>query len=286
MKVILLGHSGFIGSALFEYFERFKNYEITGYSLPEINLLEWESVKKLEPEFNREVNLIFASGIKRQIGDDLDTFNKNMIMTQNVCRLIANKPINRLIYLSSAAVYGEEKENINITEDTNACPSSYYGIAKYASEMLLKKICMEKGIKNFTALRPAAIYGLGDGGFDYGPASFVQKAQLSEKIILWGDGSEKREFIYIQDVCEIFEKLLNVEFFGHLNLVSGVSYNFIDIINILRESFPSVEIESKKRTKLKVDHQFNASLLDSVLGGRYNFSSLRVGINRMLDANS
>lgn len=285
MKIIILGHTGFIGNALLEHFLGHDVHEVIGYSLPDINLIEWDSAKKIAPDLTEEATLIFASAIKRQVGDDIHAFKNNISMTLNICKLLAENPVKKVIYLSSAAVYGEDVENLNITEDTLVHPNSYYGIAKYTSERLLEKTCTEKGIKNFIAVRPPVIYGIGDFGFNYGPAGFLQKAKISQPIILWGDGTEKREFIYISDVCRIFEKLLILDFFGPINIVSGISYDFAEIINILLEWFPNIKIESRPRTKLKVNHKFDPSLLTTKLDLQYNFISLRDGISKMVNLN-
>jgi UDP-glucose 4-epimerase len=282
MKIVVLGHTGFIGSALLSHFSSLQECEVIGYSLPEINLLDWESVSSLAAVLDEEVVLVFTSGLKRQAGENLDVFSKNMIMAQNICKLLSISPVKKIIYFSSAAVYGEDIQNLSISEKTTVCPTSYYGIAKYTTEKLLEKICLEMGIKNYIAIRPPAIYGPGDKGHDYGPVGFLQKAKGNEKIILWGDGRERREFIYIEDICQILEKLLKIEYFGHLNLASGVSYQFLDVVNILLEKFPGLKIESRPRTKSKVDNMFDISQLLAVMKGEYRFISLRDGMERMM----
>jgi UDP-glucose 4-epimerase len=53
-----------------------------------------------------------------------------MTIVENVCRILSEHPVDQIIYMSSAAVYGEEIENIRISEDTLVNPTSYYGINK------------------------------------------------------------------------------------------------------------------------------------------------------------
>ena len=80
-----------------------------------------------------------CSFIKKQYGDNIDLFKKNMAMIMNLCRVIEERPIKRFIYFSSVEVYGDDIENTDITELTPVNPSTYYGVAKYAGEKLFKK---------------------------------------------------------------------------------------------------------------------------------------------------
>jgi UDP-glucose 4-epimerase len=283
MRVIILGHSGFIGSKISTFLKSTSDYEIIGCSLPDFDLTDWTSTKKISSYLSGDVALIYASAMKRQAGDRLEAFISNISMTTNVCRLLTEFQVGRLIYFSSAAVYGEDVNNIDITEATLLRPSSYYGIAKLASECLLQKTCIDNRIENFIALRPPLIYGLGDAGLDYGPSGFYDKAKKGESIVLWGDGKENREFIYIDDISRILEKMLYANFFGPLNIASGVAYKFSNIVDILREKFPEVSYASRERTKLKVDNTFNPELLRIQLGNNFQFTPLDEGIKKMID---
>ena len=71
---------------------------------------------------------------------------------------------------------------------------------KFTAENLLTKVCIENNIK-LIKVRPPLIYGKDDLSRGYGPTGFTYKAMDNEEIVLWGDGSEYREFVYIDDVC-------------------------------------------------------------------------------------
>ena len=138
-----------------------------------------------------------------------------------------------IIYLSSARVYGEDVAYLEkISEYTPVQPKTYYGISKYAAERVLEKICTDNGI-NLVILRPPLVYGKDDLSQGYGPTGFTYKVVNSEEIILWGDGSEFREFIYVDDIGNIVSRLVNSNYNGILNLVSGTSYTFKEIGSLL-----------------------------------------------------
>ncbi len=136
--ILILGHTGFIGKNLIEYLERkLPEVEIVGKSSYDIDLTSDKCTTRLENCFLSNTILVILSGIKRQFGDSIDNFEKNLKMTENVCRALSNKKIGRVIYFSSVAVYGEDIHNVVITEKTHIIPRTYYALAKYASEQLL-----------------------------------------------------------------------------------------------------------------------------------------------------
>ena len=282
-KVIILGHSGFIGSSLERFLINAGNREIIGRSLPDINLTDFNSASQLISHFTDETCLILAAAVKRQFGDTLGAFHQNTTIVENVCKLLESNPIKRVIYFSSAAVYGEETENKNISEKTQVNPTSFYGINKFTSERLLAKTCIGNKITSLVCIRPPLIYGPGDKARTYGPSGFSASAKEGIPIILWGDGTELREFIFIDDVCRIVEHLIDASVEGELNIVSGVRYCFADIISILKEMVPGLEVNFRERSKQKADNAFDPQKIKSVLPPEFQFTSLREGISRLLN---
>lgn len=206
-----------------------------------------------------------CSAIKRQAGDTLENYEKNVAMAANVSRLLAEAPAGRFIFFSSAAVYGEDVENTAITERTPVEPTSYYGMAKFASERLLSKAAGDR--TPVVLLRPATIYGPGEPGRPYGPMGFLRAALAREAVTLWGDGDEKREFVYVDDACEAAAGLLAHPFAGALNLVTGRSLSFLDILAAVGRLAPAPATTSRPRSKRKADHNFDNARLLEVLPG-------------------
>ena len=146
-RVVLLGNKGFIGAHLEARLKRL-GLEYRGYDLPEIDL-----TKSCDIPLDAETTVVMTAGVKRQWGDTIDAFQQNIAMAANVARAINKQQVGRMILFSSAAVYGEQHENLHINEDTPIRPTSLYGAAKFASECVLR---------GCVALRPALIYGPGD----------------------------------------------------------------------------------------------------------------------------
>src|SRR5215831_17764 len=133
-KIIILGHTGFIGRHLLAYLRLMVQVPVLGFSRAQIDLTDVEAIKQLESYLDQDAVLILCSAIQKWVQDDLESFEKNIRMVSNVLRSLQNHPVHHLFYFSSAAVYGESVTNLNIDEETPVAPSNYYGAAKLASE--------------------------------------------------------------------------------------------------------------------------------------------------------
>jgi UDP-glucose 4-epimerase len=256
--------------------------ELFGVSSEQMNLLDSRSLNKNIKLFTQDTTVIMLSAIKPNRGDNLDIFLKNIIMTKNFASFLEKHPIKRLIYMSSAAVYGEDINNTHISEKTPIQPRSYYGIAKYTSENLLQKMHEAGYCEGITVLRPPAIYGPGEGFLSYNPAGFLHIAQTKTEISLWGDGSEKREFIYVDDVVRLISYFVFKNFDGVVNIASGTSYSFREIVGIISSLLhKKIIIRSQKRSKEKVDNIFVNKLLRRLVPA-FQFTTLAQGVEKII----
>ena len=288
-RVVILGHTGFIGTHLEQIFrQRSPDLELVGRSAPSLDLTKEEDVRSLAPLFDLDTAVLMLAAVKRQFGDSLETFSHNLNMVLHLCRLLHDRPVGRFVFFSSAAVYGEDIHNTQITEETPVHPTSYYGLAKYTAECLLRKAIEHPQAhhRSLIIVRPALLYGPGDRGGTYGPSGFVRAALNGEPITLWGDGTERREFVFINDVVNLIYQLTFHEYCGVANLVSGKSYTFKEAIHIVsRLMGVELPVTSRPRTKAKVDHGFcNTALLH--LLPNVSFADLEEGIRCTLQAES
>lgn len=286
-KTLILGNTGFIGKHLERYLgAQFSGTEVFGYSTKDIDLTNGKDTQKLTKDFDLNTVVVMCSMVKKECGDNLDNYTKNVTMAVNLCRILELAPVRKLVYLSSTAVYGEDIENTNITEKTGVQPTSYYGMAKYASENLFQKLFSAKNKGELLILRPPLIYGAGDRSQAYGPAGFIKKALTNEKIVLWGDGTESREFVYIDDLIDVVGRMVFGGYAGVVNVVSGVKYNFKEILGIIEAKLnTTLQVETRKRTKNKANHCFDNSLINELLPD-FTFTSLDQGIQNTLELES
>jgi UDP-glucose 4-epimerase len=286
-RVLILGHTGFIGGHLERFLRiQWPELEVVGWSFPAIDLTTETGMSSLSGLFDLKTAVIVCAGVKRQLGDNLDTFSQNMKIAINLCRRLQEQSVRCLVFFSSAAVYGEEIHNTAITEETPIQPTSYYGLAKYVSECLLRKAVAQPGPGSLLILRPTLVYGPGDVSGGYGPSGFVRAALAGQPITLWGDGSEQREFIFVEDLVRIVCRLALHDYDGVLNIATGHSYSFKDVLEIISRLVQGkMQVNSRPRTKNKVDHGFNNTSLTNLLPD-FVFTSLEEGICRTFIAES
>jgi UDP-glucose 4-epimerase len=286
-RVLVLGHTGFIGEHLVRYFRGHSpELELVGRSLPSLDLTKEEEATTLADLMDLKTVVVMCAAIKKQWGDSLDVFSQNVKMVTNVCRVLQSHPVRRFVYFSSAAVYGEDIHNTKINEETPINPTSFYGTAKYVSERLLQQVIGSHKNCSLLILRPPLVYGPGDRSRGYGPSGFVCSALNGEKIVLWGDGSEQREFVFVEDIAKIVHDLSFHHYTGAVNVASGESYTYENVLEILADLVPvGLQIASRPRTKEKVDHGFCNQLLVELLPD-VSFSSFGDGIGRTLNAES
>ena len=287
-RVLILGHSGFIGNHLIDTWRQYPNgVEVRGISISEVDLTQEKSQETIAEAYDDHTAVVLCAAVKRQFGDNASAFESNVRIVQNLIAAAGRKKISRLAFMSSAAVYGEETHDTAITEETSVNPSSYYGIAKFTGECLLRKALGEGKITSLICFRPPLVYGPGDRGKTYGPSGFCADAREKSPITLWGDGSELREFIYLDDLGRMIRHLTLGDFQGSVNLVSGISHSFTDVLSCLQEACPNLlPIQKRERSKKKVDNAFQPRLIRSLLMPEFKFTPLLEGIRKTFQASS
>ncbi|MGC7880117.1 NAD-dependent epimerase/dehydratase family protein, partial [Desulforudis sp. 1190] len=125
----------------------------------------------------------------------------NIIGTIRLLEMCLAAGVRKVIYASSAAVYGTPCY-LPIDENHPVYPLSPYGISKLAAEMYLSVFRKHWGL-DFTVLRYANVYGprqdaLGEGGV---VAVFADRIRRCEQLTVFGDGEQTRDFIHVHDVA-------------------------------------------------------------------------------------
>ncbi|MCF7795047.1 NAD-dependent epimerase/dehydratase family protein, partial [Patescibacteria group bacterium] len=169
----------------------------------------------------------------------------------------------KIIFSSTGgAVYGEA-EIIPTPEDYPAIPLSPYGIDKLCFEKYLQyyyKVFNQK----YTTLRFANVYGPKQykGGEAGVVAIFCSQIASGKDLTLNGDGSQTRDFVYVDDVVNALTKAMTVNYNGEINIGSNVESKVKDIIEYIEEYTKKTCI-IKKNPAVKGEQQ--RSFLDSSL---------------------
>ncbi|MGJ7045774.1 SDR family oxidoreductase [Thermoanaerobacterium thermosulfurigenes] len=139
--------------------------------------------------------------IQRSINDPVFDAKVNIIGTINLLECCRKYDVKKIVYASSAAVYGDP-EYLGVDEKHKVNPISYYGISKHTPEHYIKVYNELYGLK-YTILRYANVYGIrqdpkGEGGVI---SIFIDKMLSGKNPVIFGDGNQTRDFIYVKDVA-------------------------------------------------------------------------------------
>ena len=163
--------------------------------------------------------------------NDADIMQNSATINLNVAYWGSMYGVKKLFYSSSACMYPEHNQldpnNPNCAEDSAypADPDSEYGWEKLFSERLYLAYARNKGL-NVRVARFHNIFGpLGtwDGGREKAPAAVCRKvaqAKDGSEIEIWGDGTQTRSFLYIDECIEGIRRLMESDFTGPVNIGS------------------------------------------------------------------
>jgi GDP-D-mannose 3', 5'-epimerase len=163
--------------------------------------------------------------------NDANVMHNSAIINLNVVKECVEKKVKKVFYSSSACMYPEHNQldanHPNCTEESAypANPDSEYGWEKLFSERLYMAYNRNYNL-NVRVARFHNIYGpqgTWTGGKEKAPAAMLRKvAEASDggSIEVWGDGSQTRSFLYVEECVEAVLKLVNSSFVGPVNIGS------------------------------------------------------------------
>ena len=174
--------------------------------------------------------------------------------TIELMQYCAQKDIKFVYFSSGGTVYGNRTDMTPFKETDPMAPISYYGWSKQMMENSILYVHRTAGLR-YLIVRPSNPYGHGQNVHAKQGliAVALGKILAGEPITIWGDGSNVRDYIYIDDlsgiICQLLEKdVCNTT----LNIGSGVGESINDIIDVLKYTV-SEEVRVEYQTARKVD---------------------------------
>ena len=238
-RVVILGGKGFIGGAIQHNLENHK-VPVVGIGRPEFDLLNQGTADKLANFLKPNDTLVFVSA--NAPCKSMDVLIENLKMTQTVIAALKIQAISHLIYVSSDAVYKDNDQGIN--EDSCAEPNSIHGAMHLVREIFLKnEFSGPLGI-----IRPTLVYGLNDPHNGYGPNSFRRLAIENKDIVLYGQGEERRDHVYVEDIAELVRLIVLHQSTGIVNAVSGETVSFY---KLAEHSLAQYKSQAKIKTQTR-----------------------------------
>jgi len=188
----------------------------------------FSAVKRTNPEY-----IVHLAGISFANHENaLPYYNVNVLGTENLLKACAAYATNlkKIIIASSAAVYGHPKRDF-VSEEDLIAPVSHYGVSKLAMEHIARSYSKTLPI---ILVRPFNYTGPGQPDHFLIPKIVSHFAEGKPKIEL-GNTNIVREFSDVRDIADYYVSLLASEYFGTVNLCTGQSHSFADIINGLTD---------------------------------------------------
>jgi len=253
-RVLIMGGSGFIGSHLIRKFSEVGTGATVldvqppasplpdGITFVRGDVFDPKTLEKPFAECDAVVHLIGLadSGVAQK--DPMKSFRLNVVSLQNVlemCRISGGK---KIIFPSSAAIYGIT-DDLPIKESFPPKPTNVYSWHKLICEEMIRAYQQNYGIP-YVTLRLFNVYGKGNEGVI---GIFIQKARNNEEIESFGP-FQYRDFIYGGDVAEalyhavVYDKAMN----RTVNIGSGRGVQIREILEIVCRIFPQARWKEVK----------------------------------------
>ena len=240
MKAIVTGCAGFIGSHLVDKLLE-QGYEVIGidcftdYYSKEIkeanlsNALNHKNFEFIEEDILEmndfpEVDYVFheaaQAGVRASWGKSFEIYTRNNIdATQRLLEFYKGKEIKKFVYASSSSVYGDAE--VPMREDSLLKPVSPYGVTKLAGENLCYLYWKNYRVPT-VSLRYFTVYGPRQRP-DMAIHKFVRAILRGDEINVFGDGTQTRDFTYVDDAVEANILAANNDVVGEVFNVGGGS---------------------------------------------------------------
>ena len=222
-RIFVAGHNGMVGSAIVRKLEQLGYTNIITMQRSKLNLLDQSEVdnffRKIGPEY---VFLAAAKvgGIKANRDMKADFIYENLMIQTNIIKSSYVYDVKKLIFLGSSCIYPKFceqpiKEEYLMTGELESTNDAY-AVAKIAGIKMCQSYNEQYGT-NFISVMPTNLYGPNDN-YDLNnshvlPAMIRKfheaKIEGKESVEIWGTGTPKREFLYVDDLADACVFLMN-----------------------------------------------------------------------------
>lgn len=298
MAVLVTGGAGFIGSHIVDKLIE-KDYDVCVVDNlvsgnveninPKAKFYKVDVRDNLEDVFKENkieycIHQAAQVSVTKSMEDPLLDCSVNILGTLNLLSFCARYKVKKFIYASSAAVYGEP-QYLPIDENHPKNPMSFYGISKLTAEKYIERFAQNYGFE-YVIFRYSNVYGprqdpFGEGGV---VSIFCERMQNDKDVLIFGDGNQTRDFIFVEDVAEANCLALKNPIKGTFNLSTNTRVSINELFEMISSltGYQKNAVYAQRRAGDIQHSTLDNSLLKSLLSWSPKYS-LKEGLTKTIE---
>src|SRR3989344_591472 len=300
--ILVTGGAGFIGSNLVRKLlnSRHRIIVIDNLSTGKLSNLELDNPRLIfiKTDINRDLENVFSRykpsivfhlaaqiDVRLSMSNPLLDAKINILGSLNVLELARKFKVNKIIYSSTGGViYGSPKK-IPVSEDYPSSPICAYGLSKYIIEEYLRLYYQSYGLK-YIVLRYGNVYGPGQNPKSEAGviAIFINQLLSAKQPILYDNGLQKRDYVYIDDIVKANLLAIKKDVCGVFNIGTGKATSAKQILKKI-ERLLSIKVKpllAPKRLGEIKQISLNSNLAKRTLGWQAE-TSLSAGLKNTIN---
>jgi nucleoside-diphosphate-sugar epimerase len=220
-------------------------------SISPIDARDYHGLSRVLSDINPQViiHLAAIAHAGRSNKDPYSTFDNSLVTLENALDFARGMPVEQFVFFSSSMVYGNFLSD-EVDEDHPLNPVGIYGALKVAGE---KMVIAYQQVFNlpYTIIRPSALYGPRCVSRRVGQI-FIESALQGTTLRVDGDGSERLDFTYVDDLVEgVLLVLQHPAAHNQIfNLTYGQSRSIAELLGVVQQFFPTARVEHAVRDHL------------------------------------
>jgi nucleoside-diphosphate-sugar epimerase len=228
-RIVVVGAGGFVGTAIVRNLRR-RGLPLLPLTRSDVDLLQEGAAKKLAALLKPTDAFVAVAAIAPVRTPAM--LRDNIVLIEAMADALRARPVAHLLNIGSDAVFADSSEPL--TESSCRSPGTLHGIMHLTREVMLEEAA---GETPFATLRPTLIYGVDDPHNGYGPNRFRRLAAEGRTIVLFGNGEERRDHVWVEDVAELAARMLVHRSRGSLNAATGTVISFREAAEIVALQF-------------------------------------------------
>lgn len=277
-KLVVIGGSGFIGTRLCQ---RLSDHQIPFEILDlkqsrrfpsKSRITDIRDLSQLRAAMSGDVIIHLAAVHRDDVTDPYDYYATNVVGTDNVCTVAAEKGINRIVFTSSVAVYGFAP--LGTGEEGAISPFNAYGRTKYEAEGKLEAWLSAHAEASLMIVRPTVVFGEGNRGNVFNLLNQI----ASGWFMMIGNGQNRKSMAYVENIAAFLEHVSRIRTRRVIvNYVDNPDFDMNNLVSLVRQ-----RLHQKHGTGLRLPFLLGltlghvADLVTNVTGKKLPISSIRV----------